>query len=626
MKYSAFFTLFLIFHTVSEAAESSNLLCELFDVNTSTLVRFCKAYTKNVPDNCRNEDSTSEVKALILRGCDKDYVLNNTKLLSNVSVVDISYSGYVSLNWFDAKLDQLNKFNASYNEISSINVPFLSNAFDVSEIDLSHNVLTHIDENAFAKLGKLVKINLSHNDLYIIHYDTFRNSLHLEFIDFGSNYFNQVPVFPGNKETLKAIDLTKNPITDYDCFHIKTMPSTAVYLTWKNLTIFLGEMYCAQRKLDIIPNSPYEGVISRVNGSYELHCHENSFKELQHFVAGINSFANVTNVLHCFGQLVREIDFSGNIIGTLNTSTFQKLNNLTKLSLSNTSLSEFDLSIIQHLKHLWALDLSNNNLKYVDDYNVSIKNFTSDTFNATEYQNVTDLMDLWKLLKVFNVSKTNLSVVDSNLFQLLHKPYVLDISFNHMENVNITVFSTSLKYLGVFYAIDCQIKNAAEILQYLGAPLVDLDLSGNRIETLNSQTFQTFNNLKYLKLSNAQILRFDANTFQCQTKLEVLDISRNKLQVADLGCVSNTLKRLYLQRNDLKRIENFSPSRFQQLEYVAVGRNQLPCPFLKQLDNELGSSKLIGDGWSQQPDVDCRTGSQGVTDFLGSIYDKVKIW
>lgn len=72
------------------------------------------------------------------------------------------------------------------------------------------------------------------------------------------------------------------------------------------------------------------------------------------------------NIFRCFGSSLREINLAGNSFGKLNTTTFNRFVELTHLSLSNTSLTDFDFSIIiENQKHLRTLDISDDNLKYV---------------------------------------------------------------------------------------------------------------------------------------------------------------------------------------------------------------------------------------------------------------------
>lgn len=102
-----------------------DLICELFDQNLSSIEYYCSNFRSDFPEDCSgnttfNEVIKIEIKRLNVGGCDTATALNTIRKFPNIQILDISHSGYDSLNWFDVKLNSLELFNASHNALSRL--------------------------------------------------------------------------------------------------------------------------------------------------------------------------------------------------------------------------------------------------------------------------------------------------------------------------------------------------------------------------------------------------------------------------------------------------------------------------------------------------------------------------
>ncbi|RMZ98480.1 leucine Rich repeat-containing domain [Brachionus plicatilis] len=98
--------------------------------------------------------------------------------------------------------------------------------------------------------------------------------------------------------------------------------------------------------------------------------------------------------------------------------------------------------------------------------------------------------------------------------------------------------------------------------------LENLNLSGNKIEILNSLEFPGENLLKDINLENNLIEKIDQNFFINLRCLENLNLSGNKIEsLKDLSFPDeNLLRQLNLENNLIEKIENYFINNLNGLE------------------------------------------------------------
>lgn len=655
MKHS----LLLLLLWIISLCTANDLLCQLFDENAKLLAIYCENYRGAVPMDCTDDIYTiesSQVAELKTTGCDEDTVLSFIQQFRRIRSIDISHSEFRSLSWLDIKIDQVVKFNVSHNELTEFTAELFKKLPDIVEIDLSFNHFQDLNVTSFRGATHLSKIQLSNNLLDNLAYKIFWDSYQLQTINLNNNYFTNIPIFPNNDQ-LKTIYLTENPIATFDCSHFTSMPFVSVFISWKYLISFFGHMDCQGKRLRVIRDSPNEAILPAWSGKYELHCNTNGFSNLRYFMAGVDGFENVTDILPCLGASVTYLDLSGNYIGKLASDAFERFIDLSRLYLRDTQLTAFDFNMLQNQQYLIVLDLSYNDLQHIDnisrlqrihldEFKVS-KNALANTPEIIDYLQSSierldvsgnflgelneDTLQRFNALKTLKLSDTALFLSnDYNPFRLLADLTVLDISHNSLDTLNYTVLAITLNQLREFYAADCEITNALDVIAHLSSAIEVLDLSENSIIDfrLNATHFEMLRNLRFLNLSSTNLMSIEYGTFHHQTMLETLDLSNNHIEHFDVWLLSDKLERLYLDRNELKEISNFEQIRFPRLKWLAVSENWLRMEFLQQLINQtsIGGIEFIGNPYDQKQMRASSSTSQRIGDFLNTVYDKVKFW
>lgn len=148
--------------------ESNDFECGVSNDQKETVEFYCTNYTGAKPENCSDTFLYTTcrydkfiVKNLKIGGCDPDEVAKLVEEFENLCTLDLSYSGIESLESFHLKHAHLKKLNISHNQLNEIPLKFFSQMPLLSEIDLSFNELTKIDELP----AKLEKIDLTSNKL-----------------------------------------------------------------------------------------------------------------------------------------------------------------------------------------------------------------------------------------------------------------------------------------------------------------------------------------------------------------------------------------------------------------------------------------------------------------------------
>lgn len=120
----------------------------------------------------------------------------------------------------------------------------------------------------------------------------------------------------------------------------------------------------------------------------------------------------------------------------------------------------------------------------------------------------------------------------------------LRMAENDLQKFNVTLFNRILMQLKEFSISGNQVENGHKIIQKIGRLLHFFDVSHSFVEKLNADTFQRFNQLWGLYLSQTNLTAFDNNPFENLAKLEYLDISNNNLNRLNATLLSTTLKQL----------------------------------------------------------------------------------
>ncbi|XP_037024759.1 chaoptin-like [Bradysia coprophila] len=275
--------------------------------------------------------------------------------------------------------EHLMEFDASHNKLIEIPTMLFVNAPEITKVDLSFNEISRIDPMAFEHSSadhssKLSILDLSNNKITSIDNRTFAALPALTTLYLSSNLIQVIDtgVFAQNKD-LNLLQLPYNELTTFACQYFENVK--ILDLMGNRLTSFDGDCMSGKSEgsyLDLnIENNQLTIITLNSNWTHlrafsnelEWITIESNLDVLETFNVSQNKIENVPQIFNRLGKALKFLDVTNNFVGKLNVSTFMKMENLEKLVLRNTSLSNIQYGTFHYQKHLKLLDISFNNFK-----------------------------------------------------------------------------------------------------------------------------------------------------------------------------------------------------------------------------------------------------------------------
>lgn len=501
------------------------------------------------------------------------------------------------------------KLNASHNKISGIPRSFFTFLPNINSVDFSHNNIN----GAIDLPDRLTYIDLSHSKIASIYQD-----------------FNDLS--PEQQIDSKTLRIDGNPIRIFDWKVLPLVQSEfSLYISWRQITEFKIWSYLG-KPIRVVTDSEEEGILHTPNSTIELHCQENSFKNIKRFELIDNQVENPTEIINCLAPTLKYLTLSGGFDEEFDSTSLTRFTNLRELSLREAQLTEFDFGIMENVTKLERLDISRNDLERVSNIpfleyakNLAYLNVAENELECTpelvkylspsitsliftgNYMGKVNAGTFDRLINLQYLELVNMSLVLDDLkpFESLKRLRQLDISQNNLENCNFPPLSSSLREIRNFKAVDCNVRNASKLITLFesSALLTKLDLSGNFLNELNVDALKNFRELQYLNLSNTNLSYVDFGILQNKKILKILDFSFNELEQVDFALVLSHVESIHLEGNELSEIGHFTKSHFPDLKFLDISKNQFECESLttlvSQIQQEWPHLKMINNPWEQ---------------------------
>ncbi|XP_071131840.1 insulin-like growth factor-binding protein complex acid labile subunit [Mytilus edulis] len=153
--------------------------------------------------------------------------------------------------------------------------------------------------------------------------------------------------------------------------------------------------------------------------------------------------------------------------------------------------------------------------------------------------------------------------IPNETFHYLKLLVLLDLSFNRIFTMNEDAFEGLQNLRSLYlsknsrYPVDENLSLPKNVFKYL-VNLTVLDLSYNNIDSLHEETLNGLLNLQQLKLNNNLLKELPNDSFQYTPKLAILDLSNNFLNNVTEGVFNGlrNLHHLYLNGNYMRNIQN----------------------------------------------------------------------
>lgn len=220
---------------------------------------------------------------------------------------------------------------------------------------------------------------------------------------------------------------------------------------------------------------------------------------------------------------IKTLDVSDNRIRVLTGYAFSKLRRLNVLDLSENEINAIADKAFHGLRSLRTLDLSNNRI------------------SALPAEVFKEAVNSLKELKLRNNS---IDLLPPGLVANMNQLVALDVSSNLLTSTGLS----SETFSGLIR-------------------LVLLDLSNNKIDTLDPAIFSDLYTLQILNLRYNDIATIPADTFSPMSNLHSLEVSHNRLEYLDAHSLSG-LFALSLLNMDFNLLEDIHPDAFRNCSSI----------------------------------------------------------
>ncbi|XP_072940773.1 uncharacterized protein [Epargyreus clarus] len=548
------------------------------------------------------------------------------------SRVDTLDSSFFSATSFDSRVRSI---VANFNVWPTITREAFKFFFNTIRMDLSHNGIQDVYNDAFNRLFKMNYLNLSSNDIKTLYPKSFytsdsRESL-IQIIDLSKNKLTKLENKPFDDcVNLEELYLQNNNIESMDEDVFITLKNlTSLYLQYNKLTALnmtlinlksLKELDLSFNKIGNISGFETNRLISleRVNMSFnniefiEFNCFNQAFN-LQSIDLRNNNIKSsipetmfINNIklsyLNVFNNYIRNIAenaFQHNILvylnleknfisGDITEATLAGLERLQNLNLFNQNITSIKANAFNKMTNLINFNASKNKINMIHESSfrnaglLSILDLSHNNLSSLNFMkdSLTNLTELY-------LNNNRLDSIPGNTFinQTLIKK--LDISMNRiitLEQYSLPLYN--LQYLNISGnpisgAIKSNVLSPAKFLRYL-------DLSNLNISRIDNMALTDLPVLARLNLSNNIIEHIEPKNFLNLNNMFSLDLSYNKLSNLQLnGTIIENLNAIYLNNNELTNITEVLPNS-TQIIYLDISNNnisEISSPALELLVN-----------------------------------------
>lgn len=502
--------------------------CE-FDLITSNLKRYINLQTLDISYSGHETFNSFSVRHKHLKKFNASYntlpAIPDGFFNESAEITEIDFSSNslkaIGLGNFAGAV-KLSKIHLSHNQITKIDENSFTGLEHLEYVDLSNNWIWKINfllpRNGVLKTLHLENNNIQHLDCrlfslavnttmvhiswkLVTEFDTscWKNQIHVLFNDKNDTVLlrkdNEIEIhcrenkFENIRE-FKAGRYTENGLEILQCLSLSLAKLDLSGNSLEKVSLEKIKKFTNLRELSLknanLVNLDF-GVLEQLKDLKRLDISHNSISnfsnlsvfgviELLIFNIAENYIENISEIVEQLNPSIETIILSGNSLGEIQSSTFEKFNNLRELQLRNMNITSFNVDPFALLKSLVALDLSNNDLS---NFNFSIISTTLRNliiFHAADCRITKGLSDLVSnfgpSLYYLDLSENPITEVNDDTFQSLdlrglnlantslvnfnfetlknhHNLHSLNISYNHLKKANLTSLSSLLDELNL---------------------------------------------------------------------------------------------------------------------------------------------------------------------------------
>ncbi|XP_076336220.1 uncharacterized protein LOC143239214 [Tachypleus tridentatus] len=295
-------------------------------------------------------------------------------------------------------------------------------------------------------------------------------------------------------------------------------------LSYNNITLLHDQDFNGLSNLEVLDLSNNE-IISTPSAPFRF------LSNLRSLSLANNHFQRLVPRFFYMLKKMDKLDISGNPLKELDPENLKDLRPLRILRLAGCELRSLHSLVYQNLPNIHELDLRNNNFFFLAPEEFRhLKNLRILRLDGNYLKEIREKTFGGHSLEVLGLSRNNIIKLLPCSFCNTSVKY-LDLSYNRLSSLTadvLTMVSNSLDTLNLgFNPLDIYtVFSTVSVLHRLQ----NLSLAGMDIDKLLPHTFEKNPELRYLNLSHNNIPEIPNEFLQPLVRVEVIDLSYNKLQ------------------------------------------------------------------------------------------------
>ncbi|XP_037079037.1 LOW QUALITY PROTEIN: toll-like receptor Tollo [Pollicipes pollicipes] len=507
--------------------------------------------------------------------------------LANLAELDLSHNQLGTLvAGALVGLRGLSVLRLDHNRLVALQPEALANCSGVQRLQLAHNSLAHVP-TAVRSLSLLHELDLAHNRLLFIDDDAFEGLRSLLTLDLSHNVLSNlslrafVPL-----DRLERLDLSHNRLTTLQGALRRHRQLSELDVASNRLTSLVG----------VAGHLPGLRRLNASGNALTLFDYALIPPQLRHLDVSRNRLRSLDDMYDRPAPLqLRELDASGNRISRLTRS--QLPDSIEVVRLRDNRISAVEPYSFVGKTFLQLVDLSTNEIERLNETSVRLSVERAE-FRLAGNPLVCDCHSEWLARPAGQLAVTDL---DQILCRLRHRgrpvrrplaaawflcPYTrhcfalcqcCDFDACDCEQTcpgNCTCLHNNIWTTNI---IMCSAQRLLTVPSRIPMDATDILLDGNDLETLYDLSFLGRISLKALYLNASNVASVSSRTFQGLTSLRYLHLQDNRLTRLDGEEMLNltSLRELYLQNNLLQHVNTALFRNLGQLEVLDLSGNRL---------------------------------------------------
>lgn len=282
---------------------------------------FCEKSSYYRIDNCNfmifrsmfMSDYREKITHLKLTGCNNDFLRSKAYgSFENLRELDIS-----DLNISTLVPSTLPKgilvLNASFNELTQVELGIFEQSKNLVEINFSHNRIKQLTTESICMGNQIAVLNFSFNEIFDVELATFFSLINLNILDLSNNKikFLHEDTFIFN-DNLILLNLKENPIQRFDGnVFVPIIYSAIVSVSCNHVKVLDTSSVLGGLDIDIFNENE---VIFQIKGKTELRCGLSDLSRLVYLNISGLQLRNAPKILNLLDWPMEYVDVSGNFL------------------------------------------------------------------------------------------------------------------------------------------------------------------------------------------------------------------------------------------------------------------------------------------------------------------------